>query len=66
MRLEGLFQPICIERALCPFSLSGCGNELGQFSEVLGGCCEVEFIAGTTWATQSEPVEFENTLEMSE
>ena len=39
-------------------------DQLCELPEVLGGGGEVEFIGGSTWASQSEPAETENALEM--
>jgi hypothetical protein len=41
-------------------------EQLGEFSEVLGGGCEVEFVAGAVWATQSEPPEAKDAFEVGE
>ena len=40
--------------------------QLGQLSEVLGGCCEKELSARTIRSSESEPIEFENAFEMGE
>jgi len=42
------------------------GADLGQFPEVLGDGCKVEFIAGTTRAAQSQPIELQDALEVRE
>ena len=43
-----------------------CRKELGQFSEVLGGGSEEEFVVCTTWAAQSQSSEAEYTFEVGE
>ena len=40
--------------------------QLGQLSEVLGGCCEKELIASAIRSSESEPIELENAFEMGE
>src|SRR3954454_10917526 len=41
-------------------------DQLCHLPEVLGGCCEEEFVAGTLWPSESQPIEFENAFEMGE
>ena len=45
---------------------SGRRSELGELSEVLGGCSEQELVAGAAWTAQSEPTEPEDALEVGE
>ena len=41
-------------------------DEPGQASEILGRRCQGEFIKGATEATQSKPIQPEDTLEVCE
>ncbi len=43
----------------------GWWDELCELSKVLGGCCEVELVTGTAWASQSKPTETEDAFEVS-
>ena len=43
-----------------------CGDQLGEFAEVLSGGGEMELVAGTAGAAKSEPVEFQDAFEVSE
>ncbi len=71
--VEKLDQMIVCSFLPLPFDLFGlCGelcrrrvrDKFCELSEVLCGCCEVEFIPRTTGASQSKPVEFQDALEM--
>jgi hypothetical protein len=42
------------------------GDKLGQLTEVLGDCREVEFVAGAARPTQSQSVELEDAFEVGE
>ena len=41
-------------------------DQFGQLPEVLGSCCEEEFVVSAAWSSQPEPVEPQNALEMGE
>src|SRR5438067_13546384 len=41
-------------------------DQLGEFAEVLSGRGEVELVAGAARPAESEPIELQNTLQVSE